>query len=101
MNIKELRKKYGMSQQDLSDKTGIPKGRINGWEQFGSRPKVPDEAILRTFFDALEGKNKKTVDLESALKEEIRLLKQTLADKEEIISLLRDKVALMAKQKIA
>jgi len=50
MNIKELRKKLGMSQQVLSDKTGIPKGRIAQWEAGNGRPKVDDTKKLKNFF---------------------------------------------------
>lgn len=50
LNIKELRTSRGLSQQKLSDETGIPKGRINGWEQLGSQPKKEDYDKLVNFF---------------------------------------------------
>lgn len=56
MNVKELRLKYGLSQQDLADATGIPKGRINGWEQNKGKPKAADTAILKDFFQGFERK---------------------------------------------
>lgn len=51
MNIKELRLLLGLSQQDLSDKTAIPRGRINAWEQRGTTPKLEDYRILVDFFN--------------------------------------------------
>lgn len=57
MNVKELREKYNLSQQQLSDKTGIPKGRINGWEQQNSQPKYKDAKILEQFFASFENKS--------------------------------------------
>lgn len=56
MNVKELREKHGLSQQQLADKTGIPKGRINGWEQQNSKPKADDAKVLEQFFASLENK---------------------------------------------
>ena len=50
MNIKELRISLNLSQQKLSDLTGIPKGRINGWEQKGTNPKAKDYKTLENFF---------------------------------------------------
>lgn len=73
MNVKELREKHGLSQQELSDKTGIPKGRINGWEQKGTKPKAEDSRILTAFFQKIENKGfhvepqqvgKKVIDLD-------------------------------------
>lgn len=51
IDTKKLRKKLRLSQQDLSDKTGIPKGRINAWEQRGSQPKTEDYIIIQKFFN--------------------------------------------------
>lgn len=50
MNIKELRGKLDLSQQELSDKTGIPKHRIEKWEINKGNPKADDYIILQTFF---------------------------------------------------
>lgn len=47
MNVKELREKLFLSQQELWDKTGIPKDRIAKWEQGKWRPKSEDTAILQ------------------------------------------------------
>jgi transcriptional regulator with XRE-family HTH domain len=56
LEIKELRQKHNLSQQDLADKTGIPKGRINNWEQGNGQPKAKDFEILKSFFDLIEMK---------------------------------------------
>jgi DNA-binding XRE family transcriptional regulator len=53
-DIKALRQKYGLSQQQLAEKTGIPKGRINNWEQGNGNPKAEDSNTLRRFFDEIE-----------------------------------------------
>lgn len=50
MDIRALREKMGLSQQGLSDKTGIPKDRISAWEQGRGSPKVKDFDTLRKFF---------------------------------------------------
>lgn len=65
MNVRELREKYGLSQQELSDATGIPKGRINGWEQRGSSPKVEDFQKLQEFFENIESKNNEDPSINS------------------------------------
>jgi transcriptional regulator with XRE-family HTH domain len=54
LNIKELRTQFGLSQQELSEQTGIPRDRIAGWERFGSQPKVKDHDILIKFFEDLK-----------------------------------------------
>jgi transcriptional regulator with XRE-family HTH domain len=54
LNIKELRIKFGLSQKSLSDKTGIPLGRINNWEQGKGSPKHGDYTILSNFFNSLD-----------------------------------------------
>lgn len=51
MNVKEIREKLRLSQQELADKTGIPKDRIAKWEQGKGSPKVEDSAILKKFFE--------------------------------------------------
>lgn len=55
MNIKELREKFGFSQQELADRIGVPKGRVNGWER-GNNPKAEDTKALEKFFSELENK---------------------------------------------
>lgn len=56
MNIKELREKHRISQTKLSEDTGIPRGRINQWEQRGSTPKKEDYDTLESYFSKLETK---------------------------------------------
>lgn len=53
MNVKELREKYGLSQHELEEKTGIPRERIAKWEQGKGSPKAEDSAILTAFFGGL------------------------------------------------
>ena len=53
MNIKEARIKFGLTQQQLSNMTGIPKRSIENWET-GSR-KCP-EYVERMVVEALEWK---------------------------------------------
>lgn len=53
MNVKELREKLGYSQQELADKTGIPKDRIAKWEQGKGQPKVKDSNTLSKLFEEL------------------------------------------------
>lgn len=51
LNIRELREKINMTQQQLSDSTGIPLGRINNWEQQKGKPKHEDMIKLQSFFE--------------------------------------------------
>lgn len=51
MDVKKLREDMGLSQQELADLTGIPKGRINAWEQRGTTPKVDDFKKLELIFN--------------------------------------------------
>ena len=53
MNIREARMKYGITQQQLSNITGIPKRSIENWET-GSR-KCP-EYVERLVLESLEWK---------------------------------------------
>jgi transcriptional regulator with XRE-family HTH domain len=48
--VKERRLKAGLTQQELSEKTGIPRGRINAWEQRGTVPRADDYALLMKVF---------------------------------------------------
>lgn len=50
MNIKEKREKLGITQQELANRTGIPKDRIAKWETGKSNPKVEDYNTLEQFF---------------------------------------------------
>lgn len=51
INIKKLRESAGLTQQQLAEKTGIPRGRINAWEQRGSMPKADDYEKLVTVLE--------------------------------------------------
>ncbi len=51
VNVKELREKNNLTQQELSDKTGIPRARIAKWEQGLGKPKADDSQILSDFFE--------------------------------------------------
>lgn len=53
MNIKELRAKHNLSQQDLADKTGIPRPRIAKWEEGKGNPKTEDQQKLDKLFAKL------------------------------------------------
>lgn len=50
MDVKEIREKFGLSQQELADKTGIPKDRIAKWEQGKGSPKAQDSEVLKKLF---------------------------------------------------
>ncbi len=50
MDIKKERSALGLTQQQLSEKTGIPRDRIAKWEQNIGKPKAKDENILLEFF---------------------------------------------------
>lgn len=50
MNIKELREKKKLSQQELADAVGIPRDRIGKWEQGKGNPKTDDYKKLEAFF---------------------------------------------------
>lgn len=50
MNVKELRRKSGLTQDELSVKTGIPRDRIAKWEQGKGSPKSADEKKLELVF---------------------------------------------------
>lgn len=54
LNVRELRNKHRLSQQELADLTGIDKGRINNWEQGKGKPKVGDYNTLTSFFESLD-----------------------------------------------
>jgi phage repressor protein C with HTH and peptisase S24 domain len=47
LKVKEIREKLNLTQQELADKTGIPKDRIAKWEQGKGSPKVEDSLILQ------------------------------------------------------
>lgn len=76
MNVKELRSKFGLSQQQLANLTGIPKGRINAWEQKGIKPKYDDMMVLEKAAAILEKQVSQELDGSNG--------KQTAAGKDEM-----------------
>lgn len=76
VEIRVLREKLRLSQQDLAEKTGIPKGRINNWEQGKGSPKAQDYQILTEFFSKSEIKESQFEykTKEPDYSEELRLL---------------------------
>ena len=44
-DFKLFREKIGLTQEELSKQTGIPKGRINAWEQRGTGPRKQEDFI--------------------------------------------------------
>lgn len=79
LDVKELRRKLDISQEKLSEMTGIPKGRINNWEQGRGKPKGEDSRILEKIYDSEVLRSKKDEDekKETGL-EEISLLIKNL-----------------------
>ena len=69
-NIKELREAKGLTQQELSELTGIPRGRINAWEQRNVTPsKMDDIEKLKKVFQF-----ETNVPRETNSKEEIKAI---------------------------
>lgn len=50
INVKKEREDRGITQQELADKTGIPKDRISKWETGVGNPKVEDYKKLVAYF---------------------------------------------------
>lgn len=73
VNVKLLREKLGISQQELAAKTGIPKDRIAKWEQGKGRPKSEDTAILLSLVeeDVPHGTSKESQKTLQALMDKI------------------------------
>lgn len=70
MNIRELRGKFGKSQRQMSEETGIPLGRINMWEQRNiAPPKAADLEIVTRYFQGLESKASNLTRTEAAVEE--------------------------------
>lgn len=74
MNIKELRSKFNLSQQELADQTGIPRTRIAKWEEGKGSPKVDDSKTLVNYFLKLGAKESDSEPLNTVD------FKKTLAD---------------------
>ncbi|MGQ8866432.1 helix-turn-helix transcriptional regulator [Bacillus sp. NA_145.1] len=50
-NIKKLRKSYGLTQEQLSDKTCITRGQLKNWETDRYEPDVAGLRTLASFFN--------------------------------------------------
>jgi transcriptional regulator with XRE-family HTH domain len=50
INVAAERKKYGLTQQELADQTGISRDKIAKWERNKGSPKVADSRTLTEFF---------------------------------------------------
>lgn len=60
LNIKELREKFGKSQQAVSNDTGISRDRIAKWETTSNKPKTEDYIKLKNYFETLAKENGNT-----------------------------------------
>lgn len=82
-NLKELRKKYGMTQKDLADKIGVTKSVVSYYE-LQERTPSPEVLIkLSNVFhvstDFLLGiEHKHTVDVSNLSEDEIQLIVQMI-----------------------
>ena len=50
-NIKRLRKAFGLTQEQLSDKTRITRGQLKNWETDRYEPDIESIRILASFFN--------------------------------------------------
>lgn len=50
MDVKQLRIRHNLTQQELADRTGIPRARIAKWEQGKGSPKLEDAKKLNEIF---------------------------------------------------
>lgn len=50
MDVKSNRERLGLTQRELSERTGIPRDRIAAWERKAGKPKAADTAILEKIF---------------------------------------------------
>lgn len=80
MEVKKLRELLNISQQELSDKTGIPKERIAKWEQGRGSPKAEDSKTLEKFFGDKVPRENGTVE-ESKLPYHVARREKKMADK--------------------
>lgn len=103
IDSKKIREELHLSQQELANLTGIPKGRINAWEQRGTTPKVEDYKKLERFL--LEYKSSHTYPATSLLpdqadmKELITVLKEQLRVKDEQIRFLQEQLRSCSEEK--
>ncbi|PER25388.1 helix-turn-helix domain-containing protein [Bacillus cereus] len=50
-NIKQLRKSFGITQEQLSDRTGLSRGQIKNWETDRHEPDLESLKILASYFN--------------------------------------------------
>ncbi|MGG1152785.1 helix-turn-helix domain-containing protein [Bacillus wiedmannii] len=50
-NIKHLRKSYGLTQEQLSDRTGLSRGQIKNWETDRHEPDLESLKVIASFFN--------------------------------------------------
>lgn len=50
-NIKQFRKSFALTQEQLSDKTGITRGQLKNWETDRHEPDLESLRILASFFN--------------------------------------------------
>ncbi|HEK9103358.1 TPA: helix-turn-helix transcriptional regulator [Bacillus pseudomycoides] len=50
-NIKRFRKSYGLTQEQMSDKTGLSRGQIKNWETDRHEPDLESLRLLASFFN--------------------------------------------------
>lgn len=103
MDIKSLRKKLSLSQDELAAEINIPRDRIAKWEQGKGNPKQPDYDVLKEYFKKHKVWENVPLETKLQLKEddvgydqpdlEKELLKKRVKDLEKIISLLEKEIA--------
>jgi len=104
MDIKKLRIKKGMSQQELADELGIHVNTIKNWES-GKSTISPKKRhllldIITTFESPMVSETQNnyglpeelSYDIVEDLRQQIYILKDALKDKDEIIAFLKDKL---------
>lgn len=50
INLKKIREKYGLSQEDISKEIGVERYQIADWEQGRSKPNYEQLKLLSNFF---------------------------------------------------
>jgi transcriptional regulator with XRE-family HTH domain len=51
LDIKEFRKSKNLTQQAFADMIDVPIGRVNAWEQRGTKPKIDDWSKIKKVFE--------------------------------------------------
>jgi phage repressor protein C with HTH and peptisase S24 domain len=65
INVKELRIKKGLTQEKFAEITGIPRGRINAWENRGTIPKLDDYNKIVSVLGEMDDDNETNVPHET------------------------------------